>query len=70
MTHKHPYAEVKHTPQMLVVLSSGKRPDRPMIQEVIERGLDDTLWNLMGRCWAPDAKNRPTIQNILADLGV
>ena len=49
-------------------MQQGERPPRPTDPEVIARGLDDKLWNLITRCWHQDPMRRPTINQVLAEL--
>jgi hypothetical protein len=39
-----------------------------MAATVIERGLDDDLWELLGNCWSENADIRPSIQDVLSRL--
>lgn len=68
MTGKQPFHYVKRPTEVLVKVRAGERPQRPTEPEAVERGLDDKLWNLLQRCWAQKPENRPTIEDVLAEL--
>jgi len=68
MTGKSPFAETRRTTEVIIKVREGKRPARPTEVEVGERGLDDKLWGLLVRCWDAKPANRPTIDEVLANL--
>ena len=68
MTGEPPFKKVKRTPEVLIRMQQGERPSRPEGQEIIDRGLDDNLWDLLTRCWDAFPENRPTIHQVLAEL--
>ena len=68
MTHKQPYAEVSLTVQAVTLVSNGIKPQKPTDPEIVKRGLNDKLWDLLCRCWNPDPEERPTIQEVLGEL--
>lgn len=68
MTGLLPFHQLKRTPEVLIKMQQGERPPRPTDPEVIARGLDDKLWNLITRCWHQDPMRRPTINQVLAEL--
>jgi len=47
---------------VIVKVMAGKRPPR-------EAGFTDGLWEMLGLCWAPQPKSRPTIEDVLQCLG-
>ena len=48
--------------------ASGQKPERPMEDIVIKRGLDDRLWECLLRCWSLVPEERPSIQEFLEVL--
>ncbi|KAJ8077721.1 hypothetical protein PM082_002154 [Marasmius tenuissimus] len=68
MTHAHPFSQYKHPPQVVVMVSNGRNPDRPTEGKVVRRGLDDELWRLMTECWNRMPSARPGIKEILTRL--
>ncbi|KAG5351156.1 hypothetical protein C0989_007701 [Termitomyces sp. Mn162] len=49
-------------------IHSGERPKRPTEEVHIQRGLSDTMWALMERCWSHSPEYRPTVDEILREL--
>jgi hypothetical protein len=49
------------------VVEESLRPPRPTDISV-RRGLDDSLWGLVERCWAKDPKDRPTATTVAAQI--
>ncbi|KAG6873348.1 hypothetical protein C0995_000208 [Termitomyces sp. Mi166 len=47
---------------------SGERPKRPNSQLHVQRGLTDTIWALMEKCWSHSPEIRPTAAQILQEL--
>lgn len=70
MTGEHPFSHIRRTPEVLIRMQSGDRPLRPTDPVVVERGLDDKLWNLLTMCWVEDPAKRPTIHEVLEVLPV
>ncbi|KAK7027402.1 hypothetical protein VNI00_015238 [Paramarasmius palmivorus] len=68
-THKQPFSNIKAPGKVLVELSNGTCPPRPLEAQVLQRGLDDNTWGLMIKCWNSDASSRPNIDAILSTLG-
>ncbi|KAJ7228860.1 kinase-like domain-containing protein [Mycena pura] len=64
-THLQPYNDIKHTTEVVIRSASGEQPSRPTSPRVLERGLNDELWALLGRCWVKQPSQRPTIQDVL-----
>ncbi|KAK7060289.1 hypothetical protein VNI00_001054 [Paramarasmius palmivorus] len=67
-THQQPYANIKHTTEVVIKRSMGFFPPRPTDERVLRRGLDDRIWALMNSCWNADALRRPNINVVLAAL--
>ncbi|THV03284.1 kinase-like protein [Dendrothele bispora CBS 962.96] len=65
LTHQQPYRNIKHTTEVVIKSSLGQSPARPMEPEVVRRGLDDSLWALLNKCWSLEASKRPTIYQII-----
>lgn len=68
LTHQQPFANVKHTTEVVIRSSRGEHPLRPTDARVIERGLDDKLWYILNVCWATDPTKRLIIQDALMVL--
>ncbi|KII95384.1 hypothetical protein PLICRDRAFT_99108 [Plicaturopsis crispa FD-325 SS-3] len=68
LTHDRPFSRIKHTTEVVIHTSRGRRPQRPNDPSVEERGLSDDLWEIMKRCWAENPKERPSIQEVLSAL--
>lgn len=47
----------------------GELPQRPVVEEVIARGLDDRMWEIMESCWAIDPSSRPADRELVVILG-
>ncbi|ESK97516.1 tkl tkl-ccin protein kinase [Moniliophthora roreri MCA 2997] len=67
-THQQPYANIKHTTEVVIKRSMGQFPLRPTDERVIRRGLDDNIWAMMNKCWNPMALGRPDIHGVLSTL--
>ena len=63
MSREIPFCELKSYPQVVLALSNGQRPSRPM--EAVMRGLTDDLWAFIEHCWSQDPKERPTADKAL-----
>ena len=71
MTGEQPFSHCARTPEVLIYAARGGRPLRPPgpnAEEIVKRGLDDSLWQLLTECWAHDPAFRPTIQEVLERL--
>lgn len=71
MTGQQPFSHIKRTPEVLIRSTQGerpRRPDGPDAQEIVKRGLDDELWQLVTECWNQDPKMRPDIHMVIARL--
>jgi len=67
ITNQQPYSYIKHTTEVVIKAASGIRPRRPTELLIVQRGLDDDLWELLMNCWG-DLTIRPSIQEVLARL--
>jgi serine/threonine protein kinase len=68
LTGRHPFANLKRDASVIhniVVLKL--MPTRPEASEV-KRWLSDELWELMRRCWSPDAPARPPMSIVTGDM--
>jgi len=68
LTGKHPFANLKRDAAVIhniVVLKL--KPTRPEAPEV-KRWLSDGLWELMQKCWSPDARLRPLMTVVARDM--
>lgn len=73
---KVPYSRIKMPGSVVMEVALGRKPERPKAgtntgnttggREGIE--IPDRLWNLLVQCWARDATQRPTIQELIAEL--
>ena len=68
MTHKQPYGNIKHTTEVVIKTARGEPPERPTEQDVLKRGLDDNLWELLTSCWSSSPSRRPQINKLLESL--
>ncbi|KDQ10452.1 hypothetical protein BOTBODRAFT_36149 [Botryobasidium botryosum FD-172 SS1] len=51
---------------LYIIMSKGGFPERPLGKDVVARGLDDSMWELMKSCWSIDPTQRPSAA-IIAD---
>ncbi|KAF8143890.1 kinase-like protein [Mycena galopus ATCC 62051] len=68
-THEQPYNNIKHTTEVVIRAAKGEHPLRPTDPKILKRGLDDSVWALLGRCWTTEPMDRATIHDILAYFG-
>jgi hypothetical protein len=68
ISHQPPYSHIKHATEVVIRSSRGEIPRRPLGARVVERGLDDKLWNLLLRCWSQAPQTRPTVEGVLSGL--
>lgn len=64
MTGNRPYNNRLRDSNVIEDLVAKRLPDRPMDEEVIGRGLNDRLWNVMMVCWQWDPVRRPTMSDV------
>ncbi|KAG6918046.1 hypothetical protein DXG01_016702 [Tephrocybe rancida] len=53
---------------VLQKIMKGHIPPRPLHEVALERGLTDTVWQLMEECWSYNPDRRPTAAQILQRL--
>ena len=53
--------------QVIVDVTAGRRPERPPRREIL--GLNDSVWNVIQKCWGSDPRIRPTIKYVRDFLG-
>ncbi|KIK69391.1 hypothetical protein GYMLUDRAFT_35470 [Collybiopsis luxurians FD-317 M1] len=59
LTLSPPFRDYPHDPSILFTLMNGGRPARPR-----DVWYPDEIWNLTTRCWAQNAKDRPSANEI------
>ncbi|TDL17541.1 kinase-like protein [Rickenella mellea] len=59
MTGKIPFAEIRQDPAFVIAIMNQQKPQRPN-EDLLERGLDDSLWATMMQCWDADPSLRPS----------
>jgi len=69
MTGEKPFPREKNVWSIVFRLMQGFNPDRPQGKEYEERGLTDGVWELMQRMWLVDENNRPTMRQVVWELG-
>ncbi|KAJ7591214.1 kinase-like domain-containing protein [Mycena floridula] len=70
LTHSQPFANIKHTTEVVIRSSSGEKPPRPTEPRVLERGLNNELWALLNDCWSVEPSDRPSIKQVIQRLAV
>lgn len=50
-----PYASVRNNLQVVAMKQENQLPDPPQDERVIERGLDQTMWDLLCCCWSEES---------------
>ncbi|KAF8341745.1 kinase-like domain-containing protein [Amanita rubescens] len=55
LTHEMPYTSIRNNLQVVAMKQENQPPDRPQDERVIERGLDQTMWDLLCRCWSEES---------------
>ena len=67
-THEVPYANIQRNFKVLLRKGRGLLPDRLQDEQVIKRGLDDMMWELLCRCWSKNPEDRPSINELVVIL--
>lgn len=68
ITGKHPFPEHKTDAAVIRALMRNTQPKRPT-EPGVQRWLTDALWALMQRCWSRDIGSRPTMKDVVMELG-
>jgi len=63
-----PFANVDFDPAIVGLVLDGTLPDRPTEPEVISRGLDDRMWEIVKECCQQQPSRRPTVQGVINRL--
>ncbi|KAF8959879.1 kinase-like domain-containing protein [Flammula alnicola] len=69
MTLKPPFAHRRHAYRVIMDLTSGVRPPRP-VGPYEKREMTDEVWELLGKCWAHDPAARPDMEIVVGWVGV
>ncbi|TDL20527.1 kinase-like protein [Rickenella mellea] len=64
MTGKPPFSEFSRDGAVLTAVLNKKCPQRPS-EDLVHRGLNDSLWSLMKKCWHFDRDQRPKVGTLL-----
>ncbi|KDQ16391.1 hypothetical protein BOTBODRAFT_31072 [Botryobasidium botryosum FD-172 SS1] len=67
-TKKIPFSYIVQDILIGFRVMSGEVPPRPLDKEVVARGLDDAMWDLMMACWAVTPSKRPSTSDLVARL--
>ncbi|KDQ09403.1 hypothetical protein BOTBODRAFT_137720 [Botryobasidium botryosum FD-172 SS1] len=68
-TGQIPFAYLSdNTLSIFEMVRHGQFPDRPLDKDIIAKGLDDRMWDLMKHCWSMDPKERPSAAEISSHL--
>ncbi|QRV86067.1 RasGEF domain protein [Ceratobasidium sp. AG-Ba] len=69
LTSQSPYRQCRVDGQAIAKILDRKLPDRPeRTDEILQRGLSDSMWRLMNRCWAWDPAARPHMRTLGGDV--
>ncbi|KAF8351806.1 hypothetical protein F5887DRAFT_912476 [Amanita rubescens] len=68
LTHQMPYANIKKTAQVVAKKRESGLPDRPQDERIIERGLDDKMWNILCQCWSKNPSNRIKVDKLVTSF--
>ncbi|TDL14590.1 kinase-like protein [Rickenella mellea] len=69
MTDRPPFSEIRTDFAALAAIMEAKTPERPSA-EFAHRGLDDSLWAVIEKCWNRDPRLRPTSKDLVAHFNV
>ncbi|KDQ09874.1 hypothetical protein BOTBODRAFT_505351 [Botryobasidium botryosum FD-172 SS1] len=69
-TRQVPFAHILNDrdDKLKTIARRGDFPERPCAADVVARGLDDGMWQLMTECWDVNPGHRPSADNILLRL--
>jgi hypothetical protein len=65
-TRRVPFHDIKKDAGVLAKVLKNQQPRRPSQEECHGAELPDSLWDLMTRCWLPDADARPNIHDVMS----
>ncbi|KAG8748680.1 hypothetical protein FRC10_000071 [Ceratobasidium sp. 414] len=69
LTGQPPYRQCRIDGQVIAKLISRILPERPeRTEEMYERGLSDSMWLLMQRCWSWNPSSRPEVRALARDV--
>ena len=57
-----PFGDMKNK-SAAVHIANGRRPDKPDAADQL--GLTTEMWEFIGKCWTPNPKKRPTIDEVV-----
>jgi len=63
-----PYANIKKTAHVIAKKRESVLPDRPQDERIIERGLDDKMWNILCQCWSKNPSNRIKVDKLVTSF--
>ncbi|TDL16989.1 kinase-like protein [Rickenella mellea] len=63
MTSRTPFSEIRTVIAVLAAIMNHQTPRRPCA-DLAHRGLDESLWAVMKKCWNQDPKRRPTTKDL------
>jgi hypothetical protein len=61
-----PFHDLPNEYRVATAILSGKRPLRP--PPAVAKGLDEQVWDMIGRCWGVQPAQRPSVQEIVEIL--
>ena len=68
LTGNRPYENRERDGKVIADLLAKKLPDRPSSEDVIYRGLTDSMWAFLLSVWNWDPSNRPSMTEVRAML--
>ncbi|KDQ18468.1 hypothetical protein BOTBODRAFT_28844 [Botryobasidium botryosum FD-172 SS1] len=63
-----PFSYIPGSTTVTMMVMRGELPQRPCDDEVIKRGLDDSVWQLMTDCWHATPSERPRAADLVIRL--
>ncbi|TDL16987.1 kinase-like protein, partial [Rickenella mellea] len=64
ITDRPPFSEIRTDFAVLAAIMNGETPRRPSV-DLAHRGLDDSLWAVIEKCWHRDPNLRPTSKHLV-----
>ena len=49
---------------VMIAISQGKYPNKPKDEDMVERGMVESMWSLMRTCWSYEANARPEMWKV------